>query len=86
MESRQKGRQYNMILQSWIIDCFKTYKISDKVINFTMETMKNWKVELTAGGNTLAEVKIQRCIFQGTALSSLLFVIVTMLLNHILRK
>ena len=25
-----------------------------------MEAMKNWKVEFTTGGKTLAEVKIQR--------------------------
>ena len=37
--------------------------------------MKTWRVELTAGGRILAESKIQRGIFQGDALSSLLFVI-----------
>ena len=40
------------------------YKISNKVIKFITETMKNWKAELTAGGKTL-EVKIQRDMFQG---------------------
>ena len=62
------------------------YKISDKVIKFIEETMKNWRVELTAGGKNFAEVKIQKGIFQGDALSSLLFVITIMSLNHILRK
>ena len=33
-----------------------------------METMKNWKVEMTAGGTALAKVKIQEGIFQGDAL------------------
>ena len=36
--------------------------------------MEGWKVELTAGGQVLAEVKIQRGIFQGESLSPLLFV------------
>ena len=49
-------------------------------------SMKNWRVELTAGGKNLAETKIQRCIFQGDALSPLLFIIAMMQLNHILRK
>ena len=48
--------------------------------------MKNWSVELTAGGKGLAETKIQSRIFQGDALSLLLFIIAMMPLNHILRK
>ena len=43
-------------------------------------------MELKAGGKSLAEVKIQRGIFQGDALSLLLFVIAMMPLNLILRK
>ena len=62
------------------------YKISHEVINFINKTMKTWKVELTAGGRNLAEAKIQRGIFQGDALSPLLFIIFMMPLNHILRR
>ena len=64
----------------------KMYNISDKVIKFIVETMKNWRVELTTGGKSFAEVKIQIAIFQGDALSPLLFVIAMIPLNHILRK
>ena len=42
----------------------------------------NWEPE----ENNLAVVKIQREIFQGDALSTLLFVIAKMTLNHIVRK
>ena len=73
-------KAYDMVLQSLIINCHKMYKISDKVINFIEKTMKTWKVELTAGRRSLAEVKVQRGI------SLLLFIIVMMPLNHILRK
>ena len=62
------------------------YKISDEVINFIEKTMKTWRVELAAGGRSLAEVKIQRGIFQGDALSPLLFINTMMPLTHILRK
>ena len=62
------------------------YKISRGVINFIEKSMKNWRVELTAGRKSLAETKIQRGIFQGDILSYLLFIIATMPLNHILRK
>ena len=56
-------KTYDMVPQSWIIDCLKMYKISDEVIKFIDNTMKNWKLELTAGGKILARVKIQRGIF-----------------------
>ena len=61
------------------------YKISDEVINFIEKTMETWKVKLK-GGRSLAETKIQSGIFQGDALSPLLFVIAMMPLNHKLRK
>ena len=63
-----------MVPQKDLIDCLKMYKIFDKVIKFIDETMKNWRMELTARGKSLAEVKIQRGIFQEDALSPLLMV------------
>ena len=62
------------------------FKISDEAINFIEKTTETWKVELTAGGKNIAETKIQRGIFQGDALSPLLFVIAMKPLNHILKK
>ena len=55
-------------------------------INFIAKTMQIWRVELTAGGRSIAETKIQRGIFQGDALSPLLFIIAMVPQNHILRK
>ena len=78
-------KAYDMIPQSWIINCLKMYKIWYVVINVIEKTMKTWRVELTAEGRSLAETKIQRGIFQD-ALSPLLFVIAMMPLNNILRK
>ena len=79
-------KAYDMVPQSWILHCLIMYKISHEVINFIEKTMQTWRVELTAGGTSLAETKIQREIFQGDALSPLLFIIVIMPLNHLLRK
>ena len=62
------------------------YKISDEVKNFIEKAMKTWRVELTAEEKSLAETKIQRGIFRGDALSPLLFIIVMIPLNYILRK
>ena len=79
-------KAYDMVPQSWIVHCLKMYKISHVVINFIEQTMKIWTVDLTAGGRSIAETKIQREIFEGDALSPLLFIIAMMPLNHILRK
>ena len=79
-------KAYDVVPQSWILHCVKMYKISHGVINFMEKTMKTWRVELTDWGRRIAETKIQRGIFQGDALSPLLFVIAMTPLNHILRK
>ena len=50
-------KTYDMVPQSWIFHCPKMKKISDEVIKFIEETMKNWRVELITGGKSLAEVK-----------------------------
>ena len=49
---------YDMVPQSWVINCLKMYKISHEIINFIEKIMKNWRVELTTGGKSLAETKI----------------------------
>ena len=79
-------KAYDMVPHSWITNSLKMYKISDEVKNFIDKNMKTWRVELITGGRRLAEAKIQRGIFQGDALSPLLFIIAMMPLNHILRK
>ena len=79
-------KAYDIVPQSWIINCLKMYKISHEVIYFIEETMKNLRLELTAGGWSSAEEKIQIDIFQGDALSPLLFLTAIMPLNHIHRK
>ena len=35
--SNKKKRPYDIVLQSWIIDCLKMYKISDEVIKFIVK-------------------------------------------------
>ena len=67
-------KAYEMVLQSWIINCLKMYKISDEVINFIEKIMETLRPELIAGGRSLAEAKIQWGIFQGDVPSPLLVV------------
>ena len=73
-------KTYDMLLQSWIINCQKMYKTSNKVIKIIEKTMETCRVELFAGG------KNPERIFQGVALSTLLFAITMITLNYILRK
>ena len=60
-------------------------KISDEVIDFIEKTMK-CRVELTAGWKSSNKAKILRGVFQVDALSPLLYVIMMMPPNHILRE
>ena len=55
------------------------------VVNFLGKMMKSWRVVLTCGAETLREVPIKTGIFQGNALSQLLFVIALISLTQILR-
>ena len=79
-------KAYDMVPQSWIINCLKMYKISDEIIKCSEKIMETCRVELASGENSLPEVKIKRGIIQSDALLQLLFVIVMMPLHHILRK
>ena len=56
-------KAYDKVPQSWIIYCLRMYKISHEVINIIEQTMQSWRAELTGGGRSLAETKIQRGIF-----------------------
>ena len=71
-------KAYDMVPRSWIIDYLKLYKISGKVMKFIKNIIENCRVELTAGGKSLTEVKIRSGIFLGDALSPLQFVIAMM--------
>ena len=48
-----------MVPQTWILHSLKMYEIPEEVIKFIEKTMEIWRVELTARGKTIAEVKIQ---------------------------
>ena len=80
-DNNDNNNNDNMVPQSWIINCLKMYKISHEFINFTKKTMKTLSVELTVGGSS----KDPKRYFQDV-LSPLLFIIVMMPLNHLLRK
>ena len=80
------SKAHDMVPQSWIIDCLKIYKISGEVIKFIENTMGNRRAKLKAERKNLAKVKILIVIFQGFALSPLLFVKAMMPSYHKFRK
>ena len=77
---------YDVVLHSWIEECLKMFGITRNVEHFICNSMKKWKTELTACGESLGLVKIRRGIFQGDSLSPLLFVFCVVPLSFILRK
>ena len=76
---------YHMVIQIWIMECLKMYKISNKVRNFITKSLQNWKFELRVWEQNLTEVKIQRGNLKRDLLWPLQFVIEMMLLNYIVR-
>ena len=57
-------KAYDMVHQSWIINCLKIYKKSDEFMKFIEKTMKPWIVELTTEGRSLAETKSKDVYFK----------------------
>ena len=64
MEWIDYKKAYDMVPQSWKIDCLKMYKISGKIIKFMENTTEMRRVKLTAGEKSLTEVKVLKGISQ----------------------
>ena len=80
---KRHGELNIMLIMGCSIELLKMYKKSEAVVKFTE---KNLRVESTAEGKGLPEVKIKSEIFPEDVLSPLGLVIVMMPFNHILRK
>jgi len=61
------------------------HKIDHKIINLIQQLMGSWNTALTSGSKHLANIKLKRGIFQGDALSPLLFCVAINPLNYILK-
>ncbi len=79
-------KAYDLIPHSWLMDGLKAPKVGQSIRNLLNETMKSWRVEMVCKDEIIGEVSIKRGIFQGDALSPLLFVISMIPLTNILRK
>ena len=79
-------KAYNFVPHSWISECMEMFGIAGNVREFLQRSMVQWKLSLTSNGEELGDVDVQRGIFQGDSLSSLLFVLSMIPLSSLLRK
>ncbi|KAK7930440.1 hypothetical protein WMY93_006835 [Mugilogobius chulae] len=70
-------KAYDSMPHTWITECLELYNINRTLRTFIANSMKLWKTTLVANGKPLAQVSIKCGIYQGDALSPLLFCIVT---------
>lgn len=79
-------KAYDSVPHSWIIHTMRSHKVNPKITRLVEKSMENWSTSLTSGGKHLADIKIECGIFQGDALSPLLFCVALNPLSHLLRR
>ena len=62
-------KPYDMVLQSWIIDCFKMCKITGEVMKFMEHIMEKWKKTLNLNENPESNLPV-RCTITITLCNS----------------
>ena len=70
----QYRKAYDPVPHSWIEECLHIFGIAENIKKLLSESMENWRTGLTSGSIVFGEVHTPRGIFQGEALSPLLFV------------
>ena len=66
-------KAYDMVPHSWISEGLEMFGIAKNVQDFLNNSMKSWRVTVSASRKTLGEVDIRRGIFRDDSLSPLLF-------------
>ena len=79
-------KAYDSVPHSWIMKCLEMYKINTTLRNMIQASMKLWTTTLTFDKQDIGEVRIRRGIFQGDALSPLLFCLALNPLSEVLKK
>ncbi|KAK7925836.1 hypothetical protein WMY93_008146 [Mugilogobius chulae] len=79
-------KAYDSMPHTWITECLKLYNINRTLRAFIANSMRLWKTTIEANGKPLAQVSINCGIYQGDALSPLLFCIGLNPLSQIINK
>jgi len=79
-------KAYDSVPHSWIMRCLQLYKVDQKIYRFITASMEYWQIRLTCGKEEIGDVKIRRGIFQGDALSPILFCMALNPLSTVLHK
>jgi hypothetical protein len=79
-------KAFDSVPHSWLIECMRMFKVNEQLIHFMGREMGKWHTELTSAGQVLGNVPIRRGIFQGDALSPLLFIMAMIPISTTLRR
>uniref|UniRef100_A0A669EZW7 Reverse transcriptase domain-containing protein n=1 Tax=Oreochromis niloticus TaxID=8128 RepID=A0A669EZW7_ORENI len=79
-------KAYDSMPHSWILECLELYKINRTLRAFIRNSMGMWRTTLEANSKSIAQVTIKCGIYQGDALSPLLFCIGLNPLSEIINK
>ena len=79
-------RAYITMPYKWILECLELYNIKRTLRTFIQNSMGLWKTNLEANSKPIAQVNIKCSIYQGDALTPLLFCIGLNPLSHIMTK
>ena len=78
-------KAYDMVPHSWLLEVVSMMGVARNISGLVERSMGNWKTQLSANGDILGEVKINRGIFQGDSFSPLLFVMIMIPMSMLLR-
>ena len=79
-------KAYDSVPHSWILKALQLYKVDPKTVRFIQNSMSLWKTTLTVNNKDITDVTIKCGIYQGDALSPLLFCISLNPLSQIITK
>ena len=79
-------KAYDSLSHHWIHTCLQLFRISDNICQTLLNVFPQFKTNILLGKNKIGTVQIKRGIFQGDALSPLLFILSLAPLSRLLNN